>query len=64
MIAGGFEFGGAGEQRGFELLSMLDGVAQGRGSEGVKVAAGSIHDDEALVGEEASHQPRKGASRR
>ena len=60
VVAGGFEFGGAGEQGGFEVFGALDGGAECGGAEGMEVAAGCVHDDEALVGEQTRHQAGKG----
>jgi hypothetical protein len=56
------ELVGAGEQGFFELFGALDGCAQGGSAEGVEGAAGGVHDDEALVGEELRHEPGEGAA--
>jgi hypothetical protein len=60
VVAGGFEFDGAGEERGFEGVSVFDGCAKGACAEGVEVAARGVHDDEAVIGEEAGHEAREG----
>jgi hypothetical protein len=63
VIARGFEFGGTGEQCCFKFLGVLDRVAEGGRSQRVEVASGSVHHDEALLGEQASHQPGERAAK-
>ena len=61
VVARGFEFCRARQQRRLELLGVLDGKAQRGRAEGVEVAARGVHHDEAVAGEEARHQAGEGA---
>ena len=62
MVASGFEFGSAGQKGCFEVGGVFDGVAECGCAEGVKVAAGGVHNDKPVGGEEAGHQAGEGGA--
>ena len=61
VVARGFEFCGARQQRRLQFFGVLDGKSQRGRAEGVEVAARGVHHDEAVAGEEARHQAGEGA---